>query len=517
MTVFKKLHTRILLVIFLTTMVSATGLAIITILSQTDRYRSKMEHTAVILARNTAEACAHYLVLDDFSGIELLIRKTIELPNISRIMVSDQQGLTICEVRRKREESTGTMVLPPTPMPRSSGSTPSQVDTGSQLVIRHPIATSATIGWLLIEYDLDDLRTIRNQIIVQSLWVGCAWLAVVMFIIAYLLRRPMKAVAGLAAFARQLPGQTGSQFPVDRLTLETEQLGEALNFASRELNRLKHEVLEEQNNLVGALREKMLVGEELRRLNATLEERIADEVQQNREKDLILMHQTRHAILGELLMNISHQWRQPLNSIGLQIQEMALLAGRGELPPAYASRLSTDIMTQLEGLSHTIDHFRNFYRHSGSVEPEWIIPLNVIRDTLDVLRESYLAQGIELQLSGETETPVNCGYSDFSHSIMSILANGREAILGNRVDNGRITISLESLPDSSTRIRIANNGGQIPENLIEKIFDPYVTTKFQDSGVGLGLFVVRQTIENRLHGTIRVANTNEGVEFVIIV
>jgi signal transduction histidine kinase len=352
-------------------------------------------------------------------------------------------------------------------------------------------------------------RAIKNSVVISLV---CLLTSVVL--ISRIISRPARVVRQLADFAHNLPTGHGKQLQVDRFSLETEQLGESLNYASREFERMRSSLMDEQTNLQRALKQRIQVEDDLRQFNIGLEQRVADEVERSREKDALLIQQARFAMLGETLMNISHQWRQPLNTIGLQVQEMVCLLKEGELFPEKAEQFSDSIMKQLVELSRTIDRFRKL-NQSANLQASAIMPIKVIRETVDLVKSALNDKGISINLIATSETPLYCSPGELSQCLINIINNARDAIIERGVSDGRIDIAIDLNSVGKNRIRISNNGGQIQTDILERIFDPYVTSKFQSQGVGLGLFIVRQTIEKNMKGSIIARNTESGAEFVL--
>lgn len=324
----------------------------------------------------------------------------------------------------------------------------------------------------------------------------------------------VRHILSLAGFARNLPVVRGDSVTLDNPPPEIRELEDALNYASRELARMEQGLLHEQARLQTALGQKEQAETELQQLNLDLENKVALEVERSREKDAMLLQQARFTMLGELLMNISHQWRQPLNAIGLQVQEMAMLLQQGEMSPEQAELSAASIMEQLTELSGTIEHFRQFNRRTEQ-KPGLLMPVEAIRMTIDLLAGALDEAGISISLKGISEVPVNCSQADLSTCIINIVTNARDAILERGITDGRIDIVVEAISATRNRIRIANNGSPIPEEMMGRIFDVYVTSKFHSRGVGLGLFIVRQTVEKILGGSISARNTPSGAEFIL--
>ena len=144
------------------------------------------------------------------------------------------------------------------------------------------------------------------------------------------------------------------------------------------------------------------------------------------------------------------------------------------------------------------------------------MPITAIREAVAIVETTYRELGIEIRLNDLSQAPIQCSPGDFSQCLLILLANARDAILERQISGGRIDITVEARSGGGAcRIVVSDNGGGIPEELMARIFDPYVTTKFQSQGVGLGLFIAREIVEKRLNGSIVAHNTATGAEFIL--
>jgi signal transduction histidine kinase len=324
----------------------------------------------------------------------------------------------------------------------------------------------------------------------------------------------VRHILNISEFARRLPSSRGDTVTLDSPPPEIRELEDALNYASKELKLMESDLLFEQERLHSALDQKEIAEKDLQQLNLELENKVKFEVERSREKDAILLQQARFTMLGEMLMNISHQWRQPLNSIGLQVQEMVILLQQEQLAPEQAEKICDSIMKQLTDLSQIIERFRQFNRKTEK-SSAFLMPVEATRVTISMLSGTLDAAGIKISLTGNADVPINCSFADFSTCIINIITNAREAILVRGIRDGHIDIAIEAISSTRNRIRIANNGIPISEAIIGRIFDAYVTTKFHSQGVGLGLFIVRQIVEKIAGGSISAQNTPSGAEFIL--
>lgn len=259
----------------------------------------------------------------------------------------------------------------------------------------------------------------------------------------------------------------------------------------------------------GALAEKK---RELEELNRSLETRIVQAVNELRQKDQILILQDRRAVMGEMINNIAHQWRQPLNSLGLYIQELPFAYEAGDFSEEYLEETTGEAMKIILHMSQTIDDFRSFFR---SDKKQVTFGINkVIEHTVSLIEKSFLDQQISIELTAECY-PTHSGYpNEYAQVLLNILMNARDELVARAVDDARISIH-SFVTGGKSVVTIADNAGGIPEEIVDRLFDPYFTTKGPDKGTGVGLFMSKTIIENNMGGCLTVRNTGKGAEFRI--
>lgn len=256
--------------------------------------------------------------------------------------------------------------------------------------------------------------------------------------------------------------------------------------------------------------EQKLAELKLQELNRTLEERVAEETRKNIEHERMLTLQGRHAAMGQMIGNIAHQWRQPLTVLGLLIQNLYYDFKGGELTEKELKEYVDKGLRTIERMTTTIDDFRNFFK--PSLQAEEFIILKPIEDCLSLIGASLKHNNIEVSITGAQDIKL-IGYpNDFSQIMLNLITNAKDAILERKITAGRIDIAVASTGHGVVVSVRDNAGGIVPENL-EKIFDPYFTTK--ESGTGIGLHMVRTIVEQHMHGTITAQNSEEGALFRI--
>lgn len=241
------------------------------------------------------------------------------------------------------------------------------------------------------------------------------------------------------------------------------------------------------------------------------EERL-NAVEALRENEQLLLQQNRLAAMGEMISNIAHQWRQPLNMLGLLIQELAIHYQKGLLSDRYLQETKDKAMQVIKHMSQTIDDFRNFFSpDKGKLS---FRVNDVVSTTVSLLQASFKEQQIALNVV-QVEDVVVEGYpNEFSQVILNILMNAKDAFRDRSTENPHIVIRIFR-ENARPVITISDNAGGIPPEIIGRIFEPYFTTKGPDKGTGIGLFMSKTIVEKSLNGTLSARNTAHGAEFRI--
>ena len=231
-----------------------------------------------------------------------------------------------------------------------------------------------------------------------------------------------------------------------------------------------------------------------------------------RTKEQQFMQQSRHAAMGEMIGNIAHQWRQPLNALALTIQCMQLDYKGGNFSKKDLDDCVINSMDLIEHMSRTIDDFTDFFRPDKEK-----ISFNVrkeISKTLTLIGSVFNGHKIKIDVN-QTGDPVTYGHpNEYSQVLLNILFNARDAILSKKILNSEIMINL-FIEDGKSVVTITDNAGGIQEDIIDRIFDPYFTTKSADKGTGVGLYMSKIIIEKNMSGRLSARNTGSGAEFRI--
>lgn len=251
---------------------------------------------------------------------------------------------------------------------------------------------------------------------------------------------------------------------------------------------------------------------QLAELNLSLEERVATTVDELRQKDRILIQQSRLAAMGELINNIAHQWRQPLNMLGMLIQRLPLFYEMGEFDKTFLDSSADKAMKLVRQLSRTIDDFGSFFKPDREMGDFSVT--QAVSQTIDFVRANLEDQHIGLDVDLQGDPHVNGYRNEYSQVLLVVLLNARDIVLERRIENPVITVR-SFVENTRSVVLIADNGGGIRKDIMDRIFEPYFTTKGPDAGMGIGLFMATSIIEKNMNGSITVRNTPHGAEFRI--
>ena len=251
---------------------------------------------------------------------------------------------------------------------------------------------------------------------------------------------------------------------------------------------------------------------ELENLNFSLEDRIRKAVDELRQKDQVLIHQSRMAAMGEMIGNIAHQWRQPLNALGLVVANIKDAHDYKELDATYLNQAIADSNRLIQKMSSTISDFANFFRPDKKIAA--FSGLKQIRDAIALVEASFKSNNVTIQCD-TTEDVMLLGFpNEFSQVLLNLLVNAKDAIKASKTPNGCVVVNLTSRNGRGC-ITVRDNGGGIPEDIIGRIFDPYFSTKQQGSGIGL--YMSKMIIEDNMNGAITARNIENGAEFIICI
>ena len=252
--------------------------------------------------------------------------------------------------------------------------------------------------------------------------------------------------------------------------------------------------------------------EELIELNKTLELRVALEVEKKERQQRMLIEQSRLAQMGEMIGNIAHQWRQPLNVLGLIFQKIHLSSQRDALDKKSVKKSVDKAMLLINKMSTTIDDFRDFFKPQN--EKELFNLENSLKNTISILDASLKYHFIDTIVEIDEKIEIFGFESQFSQVLINIVNNAKDALVEQSRESLYIKISAK-VKNEKIVITILDNAGGIDDTIIDKVFNPYFSTKEEGKGIGIGLYMSKVIIEKNMQGSLTVRNFLDGAEFKI--
>jgi len=243
--------------------------------------------------------------------------------------------------------------------------------------------------------------------------------------------------------------------------------------------------------------------------------KIKEEVAKNTEKDRLLVHQSKLASMGEMLGNIAHQWRQPLNNINLLIHFVRDNYNNKLFTKEDLDESIKSAKIQIDYMSQTIDDFRNFYKPTKNKELFDI--KKSIEKAAKITATQFEVNNIKLNIENKS-AKIDSYENEFQQVIVNILNNAKDAAIVKKSQedfDARVNINIEEF-DNNVKLEISNNCGTASKEVIDRMFEPYFTTKFETQGTGIGLYMVKIIIETNMGGHISAQNSDDGLKFVII-
>ncbi|MEC9491114.1 sensor histidine kinase [Flexistipes sp.] len=225
------------------------------------------------------------------------------------------------------------------------------------------------------------------------------------------------------------------------------------------------------------------------------------------------------AAMGEMLGSIAHQWRQPLNTLSTYIASFQSIYYNDKVNPVAVKKIALGAETQIQFMSKTIDDFRNFLKPSKKKIVFEMV--EILEKTIKLIEPQLKQKSIDLKVQYHSYQNLNVlGYpSEFIHVLINIITNSQDAIIANNSKSnkeGKKQISLQlQNPDNYVVLTISDSGGGIPKKILNKIFEPYFTTKGTASGMGIGLYMAKMIVEKEMGGVIFAENIVNGACFTI--
>ncbi len=243
-----------------------------------------------------------------------------------------------------------------------------------------------------------------------------------------------------------------------------------------------------------------------------LEIKIQNEIDKRVEQEQILIQQSKLAAMGEMIGNIAHQWRQPLAQISAIHMNMKVTYDFNKFTKDYLNNKIKEANKLTSYMSQTISDFQNFFKPQG--EKEEFSVEKACKEAYFIIESSLKYHGIELSFDVKEDGKVYGYKNEYSQVILNVLSNAKDILIERGIKQPAINIEIKS-GDNYEIVKIEDNAGGIKDSIIDKIFDPYFTTRHKTLGTGIGLYMSKNIIERNMSGHINVRNINNGALFTI--
>jgi len=243
-----------------------------------------------------------------------------------------------------------------------------------------------------------------------------------------------------------------------------------------------------------------------------LEGKVAYAIEENKQQQLLLLQQNRLAQMGELINMIAHQWRQPLNNLSLVNQFIVSKFNKDKLDENAIVYFSQNSKKQIELMSNTIDNFRNFFKLK---EEKQNFSLNeILYNSINIVDPMFKKELVNIEFDPERDYIVFGYANSFAQVILNIFNNAKDAFIEKDIDSKKIVVTMHKLNDVIL-LCIEDNAGGIHHGIIDKVFDPYFSTKKDKNGTGLGLYMSKVIVEDHMDGELEVESGSDGARFTI--
>lgn len=339
-----------------------------------------------------------------------------------------------------------------------------------------------TWDWIItLSLDINDISTFinnikekneekREEIIEESIQVAAAFILVVS-ILSYFLSIKINQI--LRAYQKRIESQKN---------------------ALKNINATLEVKVEEKTN-------------QLEILNDKLKKKFKDEVRKNRKRDQMLYSQSKMAAMGEMIGNIAHQWRQPLSTISTLASGSVIKVDYNTLKEDDLKKDLNKIIDTTKHLSNTIDDFRNFFIDNKEFEKFDLVSL--MEKNINLVNASMQNNYIKV-ITNFNKVEIKAIKNELLQAILNILNNARDAVI-TQVEGKRVIVIDIYKQNNQACIVIKDSGGGVSKENLEKIFQPYFTTKEKSLGTGIGLYMTKQILVTHMNGKISVNNE----EFII--
>jgi C4-dicarboxylate-specific signal transduction histidine kinase len=252
---------------------------------------------------------------------------------------------------------------------------------------------------------------------------------------------------------------------------------------------------------------------ELNEYRKNLEQKIKNEIEKSKYKDEMIFHQSKLVSMGEMIQNIAHQWRQPLSQINSNVMLIEIaLHYKSNVDKKEIQRQMDKIESLTKYMSNTINDFTNFF--SKDKKKEKFSLYEAVMNAQVIIEGTLKHHQVAIELQIDKNISLNSYKNELQQVILVILNNAKDILLLKKIKNPKIQIKTFN-KNEKIILKICDNAGGIPENILYKIFEPYFSTKHKTQGTGLGLYISRMIVEDSLDGELFAQNEENGACFSI--
>jgi len=234
----------------------------------------------------------------------------------------------------------------------------------------------------------------------------------------------------------------------------------------------------------------------------------------SKEEQGLFQQQAKMAAMGEMIGNIAHQWRQPLNALSALNIGLGMKYRMGKLSDEEMQKFKKNSNTIIQNMSATIEDFKNFFE-PNKIQEEFEV-IEVIEGAIRFVYDAYNQQSIKVSLESENNISINSYKNELMQVLLNIFNNTKDAVIENKVINPILNISITD-NEKQVIISIQDNAGGVSSEVLERMYEPYFTTKFESHGTGIGLYMSKMIIENSMEGSLESQNKDAGLLTTIII
>jgi C4-dicarboxylate-specific signal transduction histidine kinase len=245
-----------------------------------------------------------------------------------------------------------------------------------------------------------------------------------------------------------------------------------------------------------------------------LEGELVDRMEEDRKREALMLHQSRYIAMGEMIGNIAHQWRQPLNALTMIISNIEDISEDDEMDEELLEKLFSKARLLINNMSETIEDFRYFVK--PRVDKEYFKLSKCINTTLQLCEERLNMESVNVNVSGNSNLKLFGQANQLSQVVINLVNNAIDAFSERNISDRHIDIAYHESAETCV-IEVKDNAGGIDEEVMKRIFEPYFTTKEGKNGTGLGMYMSKIIVEKYFGGNMEVANISRGIEIRIVI